>query len=164
MPSSRSTILLAIAAASVALAQAAPAQAATVGADAPGALRGHRVADQDLVRVLNELDLLVNRQLLAETGLAIRIFSVPHQRGSARDGESDRVVHDLYIAVSDFGEYTSQRVYRIGPVYAPRLESLVVQKRVPVAFVSYGSNAKRRSARLAATLDGVSIRDALGKP
>lgn len=138
-------------------ASAAAAAAQTVGIQPPTALRTRVVRDTGLVNALNSFELLGERVPLKGSDLSVRVLSVPGESGSAKDGESDQVVHWLYVAVSEFGELPDQRLYRLGPFFNPKLDSLVAQGRIPVAFVSYGVPPRLQRARIVATLDSVRV-------
>ena len=138
---------------------ATPAKVAgqTVGVEPPSAIRTRIVRDTGLVNALNNFVLLGQGLPVKRSDLAIRVIAVAGESGSAKDGESDRVVHWLYVSVSEFGELPGQRLYRLGPLFNPKLDSLVAQDSVPTAFVSYGAPSKRQHARIAATLDSVQV-------
>jgi hypothetical protein len=131
--------------------------AQTVGIHAPTSARGRRVVDTALVNALNNFELLGEAAPVKGTDLAVRVLAVAGESGSAKDDESDRVVHWLYIAVSEFGELPTQRLFRFGPFFEPKLDSLVARSAVPVAYVSYGLRDRRQRARIVATVDSSRI-------
>jgi hypothetical protein len=132
------------------------AQVPTVGVQSPIKLRAKRMSDTAHVHILADFESLGEKQFIRESGLFVRVLAVARESGSAH-GEGDEVVHDLYLIVSDYGEVREQRVYRIGPVFAPHLESLVVENRVPVAYVDYGVRSQRHRIRILLTLDGATV-------
>jgi hypothetical protein len=141
---------------------AAPAigDAQTVGVGPPAAARRRAVRDTALVNALNNFRVLGEREFIEEAGLRVRVVAVPGASGSARDGESDRAVHWLYVTVSGYGAFPRQRLYRVGPFFAPRLDSLTVDAGAPVAYVSYGVSPNRHQARIEARLERVRVSDA----
>ena len=131
--------------------------AQTVGIKPPASTRGHSVRDTALVNALNNFELLGEAVPVRGTDLAVRVLAVPGASGSAKDGESDREVHWLYFAVSEFGELPTQRLYRFGPFFEPKLDSLVARSGVPVAYIAYGLSERRIRARIVATVDSSRI-------
>ena len=131
--------------------------AQTVGIKPPASTRGHSVRDTALVNALNNFELLGEGVPVRGTDLAVRVLAVPGASGSAKDGESDRVVLWLYFAVSEFGELPTQRLYRFGPFFQPTLDSLVARSGVPVAYIAYGLSERRIRARIVATIDSSRI-------
>jgi hypothetical protein len=144
------------------LAAPAASGAQTVGVGPPAAARRRAVRDTALVNALTNFRVLGEREFLEEAGLRVRVVAVPGAAGSARDGESDRPVHWLYVSVSEYGAFPKRRLYRVGPFFAPRLDSLTLDGRVPVAYVTYGVAPDRHQARLEAGLDRIRVSDARG--
>jgi len=132
--------------------------AQTVGVEPVTLIQQRPVGDSALINAVNNFILLGEGGApKAGTSLAVRVVEVPGETGSAKDGESDQVVSWLYIAVSEFGEAPRQSLFRLGPLFAPKLDSLVTQRDSAVAFVSYGLPAKPQHARIAVTLDRVRV-------
>jgi hypothetical protein len=142
----------------------APGLSQTVGVQTPAAIRSRTVQDSALTNALNNFELLGERDFRRESGLMVRLLTVPGESGSARDGESDQVVSWVYIAVSEHDELPRQRLYRVGPLFNPKVDSLVIRDSIPTAFLSYGTDRKRRKARIAASLERIRIADAGSNP
>lgn len=147
-----------LAACFLALITALPSVSAqTVGVSQPSKLAKRTIRDTALVNALNNSELMARHEFPRGAGLVVRVFGVPGESGSAKDGESDRVTSWLYFAVSEYGEMPEQRVYRLGPVYDPKVDSLVFRDSVPTAFISYGLRASRHKARVTVTLEALNI-------
>ena len=127
--------------------------AQTVGIRPVANSRLRPVRDTALVNALNNFELLGEARRVKGSDVAVRVFRLAGESGSAKDGESDQVIHWLYVGVSEFGEQAEQRLYRLGPFYDPKLDSLVSRDSVPVAFISYGLKSKRQHAAIVADLD-----------
>ena len=130
-----------------------------IGVGSPNRLLAVRVRDSALVSAINNGDLLKEAAPVRGTFLAIRVVAVPGVSGSAQDQESDRVVSWLLIAVSEFGELPTQRLYRLGPVFAPVVDSIVAVRGSPLVFISYGVQGRRQRGEVTASLDTIMIRD-----
>ena len=100
--------------------------------------------------------LLIERDFSRGPGLGVRVIGVAGESGSAGD-ESDATVDWLYVGVSEFGEMPPQRVYRLGPVYDPKVIALVVERGLPVLYINYGLPNRRQHARIVVTLDHLSV-------
>ena len=131
--------------------------AQTVGVAPPASLRSRPVRDSALLNVVVNARLLAERDVERETGLIVRVSEVAGASGSAKTGESDAVVHWLYVAVSEMGELVEQRAYRVGPFYDPKVERIVAEGRIPVVYIAYGAPTARRHARIEVDLQGMRI-------
>jgi hypothetical protein len=130
--------------------------AQTVGILPPTALHKQEVHDSAIRNIALNGRVLIQRDFLHGLGLAVRVVGVAGESGSAGD-ESDATVDWIYIGISGFGEAPPQKVYRIGPMYEPSVEALVIENRLPVLYISYGAPGRRERARIVATLDHLSI-------
>ena len=153
MQVSRFSLLVAI----LAVATPPATFAQTVGIQPPVSARGRAVRDTTLVNALNNFELLGEGSPVTGTDLAVRVLAVAGKSRSAKDEESDRVVHWVYVAVSEFGEFPTQRLFRFGPFFDPKLDSLVTHRGVPAAYLSYGLPDRRQRARIVATPDSARI-------
>lgn len=132
-------------------------RAQTAGGQPPGQMRSREIRDTALVNALSNVEILGEAAPVNGTQLAVRVLSLAGASGSARDGESDRVVNWLFVAISDFGEEPEQHVFRLGSFFDPKLDSLVAQGAVPIAFISYGATPKRQRAKVLVTLRSVRL-------
>jgi len=156
-----------------AVAAAAPAQAQQdtvprIGVHPAFSLKAHLVSDPLLThrlntRILNASELLGERQFSRESraDLTVRVIAVSRESRSAQDRLPDKGVHDLYIAVSESDELPRERLYQVGPVYEPKLDSLVLYRGRPAAFVSDGTREQpRREVCIRITLNLVVVQPA----
>lgn len=130
--------------------------AQTVGTSPPSELHRQLVNDTAVQNIALNGRMLIEHDFLHGPGLAVRVISVAGESGSA-GGESDATIDWLYVGVSGFGEAPPQRVYRLGPVYSPKVDALVIESRVPVLYISYGAPDRRQHARIIVTLDHLSV-------
>jgi hypothetical protein len=130
--------------------------AQTVGMSPPSELHRQPVSDTAVQNIALNSRMLIEHDFLHDPGLSVRVISIAGESGSA-GGESDATIDWLYVGVSGFGEAPPQRVYRLGPVYSPKIDALVIESRVPVLYISYGAPDRRQHARIVVTLDHLSV-------
>ena len=135
------------------------AQEPARGAQPVSHLRARPFSDTTLVRLLADCEFLAEKSYLREAGVFVRVLAMPRTSGSA-GMEGDQVTYDLYFIVSDFGEERDRRAYRVGPLYRPRLVRVVLEDGTPTAYVTYGTSARPRRARVQWTLERVTIGEA----
>jgi hypothetical protein len=132
--------------------------AQTVGVGAPATLVAREVRDTALRNVVVNAELLASKNLDKDAGLSVRVIAVTGESGSAIEEETDAVVSWVYLSVSEFGELVEQRAFRLGPVYAPKVDRIVAERRIPVVYLSYGARAHRQVARIELDLKSIRIR------
>lgn len=119
--------------------------------------RYQRVADSSLVYKMNRIQVIGEAENINE-GLSARALVISNPSGSADTvGEvgSDVVSHDLYIAVSEFGEHPDQALYRVPDLIAPELRRT---DREEVAFyLRVGSVKTRRTLKIDPTLSTLEL-------
>jgi hypothetical protein len=156
-------------AASSALSRPCSPQVPTVGVHPALSLKAQVVSDPQLThrlntRILNASELLGERQFSREgrADLTVRVLAVSRESRSAQDSVPDQGVHDLYIAVSESDELPRERLYQVGPVYEPKLDSLVLFRGSPAAFVSDGTRQvpRRKACIRIITLNWVMVQPA----
>ena len=111
--------------------------------------------DTTLANVLGTV-VILRDTTLSSSPPAIRVVAVPGFSGSAEEG-SETIVWDVYVATAEFGEGEDPSVFKVGSMYEPAVDSLVVVGRSPVAFVSYGTKDHRLHARIAVSIDSLHV-------
>lgn len=139
----------------VALCIAPVAASGLEGTEPPEKLQAATVTDKTLV------DLLANLKLLGERDggtkdLSVRVFGVTGASGSAK-AESCEVVTEVYVVVSEDGEAPERAVFRVGPLYGPKLEEIFVRGGKPTVFLTYGAADQRRAMQLALSLSEAQV-------
>lgn len=74
------------------------------------------ITNEQIVKLLNNIEVFAN---YATDDLNIRVFKLGNESGSA-GGDSGEATHDLYVAVSEYGDYALQKLYTVGSMYNPK--------------------------------------------
>jgi hypothetical protein len=135
-----------------------PLRGQTVGVGPPATLRTREIRDTALRNVVVNSEILANKDLDKEAGLSVRVTAIAGESSSAKEEDTDAVVSWIYLSVSDFGEVVEQRAFRLGPVYDPKVDRIVAERRVPVVYLSYGARKHRQIARIEIDLTGLRVR------
>jgi hypothetical protein len=140
------------------VAAVSPLRGQTVGVGPPATLRTREVRDTALRNVVVNSEILANKDLDKEAGLSVRVTAIAGESSSAKEEDTDAVVSWIYLSVSEFGEVVEQRAFRLGPVYDPKVDRIVAERRIPVAYLSYGARKHRQTARIEIDLTGLRVR------
>jgi hypothetical protein len=111
------------------------------------------IKEASFVKVLNNIRLLDEFET---NELSIRIWEIRDKPSSAKraSGEANSI---LYLAVSEFGEYPEQQLFRLASIYAPHVES-VTKSNNPVIRISYvDEKGKKHFFKVVVSLDKLII-------
>ncbi|WP_456427191.1 hypothetical protein [Rhodocaloribacter sp.] len=88
--------------------------------------------------------------------LILKVMSVENVPGSAGQNSCE-VSHDIYLAISEYGELPEQSLFILRDVLYPKVERLGLDNGDPVVYLSVGVKEQRQVYRVTVTLEDVSV-------
>lgn len=111
------------------------------------------ISNDQLIKVFNNCQLIKE---IKTDNLSIRVFLLGNESGSAGFNNCE-ITHDIYIAVSEFGEVPSQSLFRIKDLYSADFNSFRIVNNDKVAIkISYINN-DTKYLNLILTIDNLLI-------
>ena len=111
------------------------------------------IENDNLIWVLNRVKILKE---FSTDILSIRVLEVTNESGSA-GFDNCEVTSTIYITVSEDGEYPEQKLYKLTPVYNPKIEKSEVKKYSPIIYLSYGPLKNPKKIKIVISLNKLSI-------
>lgn len=108
-----------------------------------------QINEYEIVKIFNQVELL--KEFKTEN-LAIRVFMLGNEPGSA-GFNSGEITHDIYIAVSEFGELPNQSLFCVKNLYAMEIENIDYSNdNYALMAISHIKNGTRKIEKLKITI------------
>jgi len=111
-----------------------------------------QVNDSLTVSLLNNFNLL---KQFSTNDLSIRIIEVTNESGSA-GFDNCEVTSNIYIAVSEFGEYPEQNLFLIRSLYAPKVKDIKEKNGKIILKLTY-IDKKEKTLNIEISLQAIKI-------
>ena len=109
--------------------------------------------NDNLTWILNRVKIL--KEFSADT-LFIRVLEVTNESGSAGFANCE-VTSTIYVAVSEYGEYPDQKLYKLTPVYNPKIDISGENSYSPIIYLSYGSLKNPKKYKIEISLNKLNL-------
>jgi hypothetical protein len=87
----------------------------------------------------------------------IRVLELRNEPGSAGNANGE-ATSDIFIAVSEFGEYPEQNVFKLSPLYGPFVEKVDSTGNIPMIYLSYVPDSARATLTIKCSLSKLEIK------
>jgi hypothetical protein len=124
------------------VASAQSPRASTKGAPAATHIVASRVRDRDQLNLYNSFQVL-GEKLVGKPSGQLRVIGT---WGESAGLDCDCVLTRVSIAMNYDGE--DLRLYRLGQLLDPKVDSIATEGGSPVAYIAYGEAATRKRARI----------------
>ncbi len=115
------------------------------------------VDESPLVQILNDLMILSEYET---DDIRIRIFGFYIAPGSGgRSGTED--IMSIYIAVSEYGEYPEQKLFKLDPLYKPSPVTWDSSSSVPTGQIDYLERGNKIEMSLEVSIEGIKVSSAV---
>jgi len=108
------------------------------------------VKEDETIKLLNQIELL--KEFKTEN-LSIRIYQIGNESGSA-GFNSGEITHNIYFAISEFGELPNQSLFQIKDLYA--VEIVNIKRKNPdcsLIELTFIENKKKIKLKLELTIN-----------
>ena len=99
----------------------------------------NEIKSPDLVRLFNGLIVLAESRT---NDLSVRVLETSNEPGSA-GFDNGEVTSNIYIAVSEFDESPAQNLFKLSPLYWPKIQKIDTVGDTPIVYLSYATGSKR---------------------
>ncbi len=107
-----------------------------------------KISDESLKKLFNEIEILGE---IRNDSLIIRICSTSNEPGSAGFSNGE-ITNNIFVAVSEYGEYPNQSLFRFSPMYAPKL----IRTSTSI-YISYIEGSQTKYIKIHAQIDDIKI-------
>jgi len=111
-----------------------------------------KIGDYKIQRLLYNFTVLKD---FKTENLIVKIISIDNLSGSAGFSNGE-ITNDVYFAVSEFGEYPNQNLYKISSLYNPGIENIDLSDNDKPSFeILYGLSENRKTLKIDLTINAI---------